>query len=123
MACVPFAKASISNIPTGPFQTMVPALFNFSPRRAAVFGPMSRIISSVSTSSGTFVALRARRGLDRYHYVLRQRNIGGRGDPPGFLDQIGLGQRMPDGLARREQERVGDAAADDQAVDLFRELA
>jgi hypothetical protein len=36
----------------------------------------------------------------------------------GFLDQIGLGQRIADALAGGEQEGVGDAAADDQLIDL-----
>ena len=47
---VPLAKASNSNTPTGPFQTMVPADFSCSASLAAVLGPMSRIMSSSATS-------------------------------------------------------------------------
>ena len=47
---VPWAKASNSNTPTGPFQTMVPAAISLSASICAVLGPMSRIISSGATS-------------------------------------------------------------------------
>ena len=48
---VPWAKASHSNTPIGPFQTMVPAAFNCAASKAAVCGPISRIRSSGSTSA------------------------------------------------------------------------
>ena len=51
MVSVPWAKASNSNTPTGPFQTMVPAAFSCAASSAAVCGPMSRIRSSAATSA------------------------------------------------------------------------
>ena len=49
--------------------------------------------------------------------------VGGDGqDPPGVVDAIGLGQALADGLALREQERVGHPAAEDQQVDLGQEV-
>lgn len=50
-ASVPWPNWSISNTPTGPFQRMVPASLSRPPRRPAVSGPMSRIISSSPTWS------------------------------------------------------------------------
>jgi len=38
-----------------------------------------------------------------------------------LVDQVGLGQRLADLQAGREQEGVGDAAADDQLVDVGRQ--
>ena len=47
----------------------------------------------------------------------------GRGhDPPGVLDAIGLGEALADGLALGEEERVRHPAADDEDVDLAREV-
>ena len=53
-ARVPAANASISKTPTGPFQTIVPALATISFSTAIEEGPMSRIMSSGSTSSTAF---------------------------------------------------------------------
>ena len=39
-----------------------------------------------------------------------------------FIDELGLGEGLADRLARSEKERVENAAADDQAVDLFGEV-
>ena len=50
-ARVPPAKASYSKTPTGPFQTMVPALPRISTSMPAERGPMSRIMSSSATSA------------------------------------------------------------------------
>ena len=50
MALVPSPNWSNSNTPTGPFQTMVPAVCRTFARCSAVSGPMSRIISSGRTS-------------------------------------------------------------------------
>ena len=50
MPSVPFEKASNSNTPTGPFQTMVPASFSWAASRWVVSGPMSRMRSSSSIS-------------------------------------------------------------------------
>ena len=56
---VPCAKASNSNTPTGPFQTMVPAALSLSASIAAVRGPMSRIMSSAATSAAAFTVATA----------------------------------------------------------------
>jgi hypothetical protein len=56
---VPLAKASNSNTPPGPFHTIVPADLSLSASNAAVFGPMSRIISSAATSAAAFTDARA----------------------------------------------------------------
>ncbi len=61
---VPWAKASNSNTPTGPFQTMVPAALSCSARCAAVCGPMSRIRSSAATSWAAFVVALASAAKD-----------------------------------------------------------
>ena len=50
MPSVPLEKASNSNTPTGPFQTMVPAALSCAAKRAVVSGPMSKIRSSSATS-------------------------------------------------------------------------
>ena len=50
MPSVPFENASNSKTPTGPFQTMVPASFNWAANWWVVSGPMSRIRSSSSIS-------------------------------------------------------------------------
>ena len=52
---VPLANGSISNTPTGPFQTMVPAFFSAAASAFALSGPMSRIISSGCTSSTALI--------------------------------------------------------------------
>ena len=57
---VPPANWGSSNTPTGPFQTMVPALAMISPRRAALFGPMSRMRSWAATSSTEILLAQAR---------------------------------------------------------------
>ena len=49
-----------------------------------------------------------------------QRYLGARGDLPRLGREIGLGERLADRLACGEQERIGDAAADDQAIHLLR---
>ena len=49
-ALVPFANASNSNTPTGPFHTIVPAFCNNSSNAAADSSPISKIISSSATS-------------------------------------------------------------------------
>ena len=59
MVSVPAAKASNSNTPTGPFQTIVPADFSIAASAAAVFGPMSRIRSSASTAATGFTVAAA----------------------------------------------------------------
>ncbi len=48
---VPLPNWSNSNTPTGPFQRMVCEDLSISPNMAAVFGPMSRIMSSSATSA------------------------------------------------------------------------
>ena len=52
--------------------------------------------------------------------VDRQRHLAGKGveDALRFTDEIGLGKRIADSRAGREQKGVGDASADDQRVDL-----
>src|SRR6218665_2877786 len=54
MVRVPPSNAANSNTPTGPFQTMVPAHSSCRARRAAVSGPMSKIMSSGATSAAAF---------------------------------------------------------------------
>ncbi len=46
-----------------------------------------------------------------------------REDGAGGVGEVMLGERSADVLALRRQERVGHAAADDQHVDLGREVA
>src|SRR5690554_5055876 len=48
---VPSPNWSNSNTPTGPFQIIVLASFKYSAKALAVSGPISKIISSASTSS------------------------------------------------------------------------
>ena len=60
MRAVPAPNWSNSNTPTGPFQMMVPALATICARCSAVFGPMSRIISSAPTASAATRLARAR---------------------------------------------------------------
>src|SRR6266850_2228187 len=55
--------------------------------------------------------------------ICRERHLSGRHDPLRFARELGLGQRLADRFPRREQESIRDAAADDQAVDFFRQLA
>ncbi len=59
MVSVPCEKASNSNTPTGPFQTMVPAALSWAANWAAVSGPMSRIRSSSATSADRLVVATA----------------------------------------------------------------
>ena len=59
---VPSPNWSNSNTPTGPFQTIVPAVFSSSASAARrVFGPMSRIMSSSATSADGLDGRHARR--------------------------------------------------------------
>ncbi len=48
--------------------------------------------------------------------------VGGGHDLAGGVGEVGLGQRLADGDALRQQEGVGHAAADDQCVDLLDEV-
>jgi len=57
---VPPANCGSSKTPTGPFQTMVPALAMISESLAAVFGPTSRMRSWMATSSTEILLARAR---------------------------------------------------------------
>ena len=56
------------------------------------------------------------------HHIAGQRDPGLLHDALRLASEVGLGERPSDRLAGGEKERVGDAAADDQAVDLVREL-
>src|SRR5471030_3139066 len=56
---VPSPNWSNSNTPTGPFQTMVPAAAICAARMCAVFGPMSRIMSSSATSATSLMVATA----------------------------------------------------------------
>ena len=107
---VPAAKASNSNTPTGPFQTIVPADFSTSASAAAVSGPMSRIRSSASTAATAFTVA-ARIGPERLggDDVGRHRHLGAAGahrlaDGTRLVDQRRLGQALADGrpAARRK---------------------
>ena len=53
-------------------------------------------------------------GVDRDRHLARERVQ----DRLRFADEVGLDQRLADVAVRRQDERVGDAAADDQRVDL-----
>ncbi|MPN36840.1 hypothetical protein SDC9_184352 [bioreactor metagenome] len=57
---VPPANCGSSNTPTGPFQTMVPALATISASLTALFGPTSRMRSWALTSSMQILLARAR---------------------------------------------------------------
>ena len=93
---------------------------------ATVCGPMSRIRSSSATSSIVLIA-----GAASAANAFAHTTSTGTGTLPGnsledrprLVDQIRLGERLADAPAGREHERVGDAAADDQRVDLCGERA
>ena len=94
----------------------------------AVCGPMSRIMSSSCTSCARLdrrCVSRARTPSPHHHVHgqrhLRAARLHHHHDLLRLGDQVGLGERLADRQARGEQEGVGDAAADDQLVDLLRE--
>jgi hypothetical protein len=68
---------------------------------------------------------RRRRKFLCAHRVDRYRDFAGERveDRLRFANKIGLGQRLADRAARGEDERIGDAAANDQHVDLGGERA
>src|SRR3989454_7934960 len=55
--------------------------------------------------------------------ICRKRHLSGRHDLLRFACELWLGQRLADRFPRGEQKSIRDAAADDQAVDFFRQLA
>ena len=95
-------------------------------RRRSTSGPMSRIRSSGSTFS---MALSSGFGVGGE--LLRDDGVDGDRHLAGILvedrlrlaDELRLGQRLADVPAGGEDERVRDAAADDQRVDLRGERA
>ena len=72
--------------------------------------------------AASLVVARARRSFHRHHHVLGQRHVGQLQDALRFPDQAWIGEGLSDRDAGGEQERIRDAAADDQAVDLVRQL-
>ena len=122
------AKASNSNTPTGPFQTMVPAAFNCSASSAAVLGPMSRMRSSSATVIG---GLHGGHGVGRkaswrrphqqesapLHRVPASPSMTAR----AWSSRSGSARLLPDLQAGGQHEGVGNAAADDQTIDLARQ--
>ncbi len=124
-ARVPSAKASNSNTPTGPFQTIVPAPAMIARNASTDCGPMSRIMSSAATSLDSFQRrLRGRREFRRDDDIDRNRHLAGKFFDNGarFAHQVGLRERLADAPAGGEHEGVGDAAADDQRVDHRRQM-
>ena len=88
---------------------------------ATVDGPTSRIMSSGSMFSIAFsVGAGGRRKLLRADGVDRDRHLSRKRveDRLCLADEVGFDQRLADVPMRGEDERVGDAAADDQHVDL-----
>ena len=124
IARVPAANASNSNTPTGPFHTIVPASAMIASSIATDRGPMSRIRSSSATSAIAFDR-RCRVGRE---FASRTRRRPGSAPCPETLSRIarasptrsGSASDLPMRAACGEHERVGDAAADDQRVDLAR---
>ena len=97
------------------------------PACAAVCGPMSRIRSSAATSVAAFtVAGRVGRELlgarpRRSGSALRRRAPSSRRSPPcASSTRSGSASDLADRQAGGQHEGVGDAAADDQLVDLRR---
>ena len=123
-ALVPSANASNSNTPTGPFQTMVPALAMIVFSAAIELGPMSRIRSSGSTFS---IAFESRPWRGRELLGARPRRRGSAPRPGIHASRIACASPTRSasasdladrGRAGGQDEGVGDAAADDQLVDL-----
>ena len=124
IACVPPANWSYSNTPTGPFQTMVPAL-----RDACAASTRGRLRADVEYHVVGPDLGRRQRGFARasaetslgHDHVDRQRHLRAArlhqvDDRLRLVHQRGLGQRFADAQSRSEHERVGDAAAHDQLV-------
>jgi hypothetical protein len=118
---VPPANGSISNTPSGPFQSTVFALASSFLKSSMVFGPMSRPIQPSGTSATTCVFAaasnlsaatwstgRTMRAEERIFF--------------GEVELVRLDLRVADGLALRLEQRVGHAAADDDGVDLLGQL-
>ena len=125
MVSVPLAKASNSNTPTGPFQTMVPADMQLRRQQArglradvedqvVVGRPRWRAFTVAGASAAKVLAVTTSTGIG----TAAPRALHGLDHGLGFVDQVGLGQRLADLQAGGQHEGVGDAAADDQLVDL-----
>ena len=122
---VPLAKASNSNTPTGPFQTMVPAGLQL---RGQLRGGLRADVEDQVVGGDVARRLDGGRRVGGERLGARPRRPGSaprRRAPSSpsitalrLVDQVGLGQRLADRQAGGQHEGVGDAAADDQLVDL-----
>ena len=116
---VPSPKWSRSNTPRGPFQRIVAAFLRMLAKHRADSGPMSRIISLAATSlAGRNCAW----GASGDGAVMTSTGSG-TSTFPAILWATGgefrLGERRANLPPRRQQEGVGDAAADDEGVGEF----
>ncbi len=122
-AFVPPPNASNSNTPTGPFQTMVPAfamMVGSTAHRSAGRCRGSgrrRTTSSIAFSVGVAVGgeLLGADDIDRNRHLRRAHSSS---IACASATRSGSASDLPMLAVRREEEGVGDAAADDQRVDL-----
>jgi hypothetical protein len=127
MASVPCANAGRSNMPSGPFQTIVRAFDISWLNSSIVFGPMSSPIqpSGVAAMSAIFVAVESGDSASTWSTGSSSRKLRWRASSSSVAGEIELvvfDQRLPYRQPLRFQECVGHGAADQHRVGKLHQI-